>query len=202
MAWQTAIFLLDAATIWVLIRSLGATASAGAVFASFMISSVFRTVGIVPGGLGIFEATSVLTLNMMGVAIPIGLAATLLFRGLSFWLPMLPGLWITRRITAGAAAVRAPEGAPDTYWSADADTLVQRLGSTRDGLSAAEAARRLREYGPNQVREHRRLTRTRVLVNQIRNPLLLVLVFAAMASAMTGRVGGCRHRRRRSCSRR
>ena len=25
------------------------------------------------------------------------LAATLLFRGLSFWLPMVPGLWLTRR---------------------------------------------------------------------------------------------------------
>ena len=58
--------------MWVLIQSLGTTASPGPVFASFMISSVFRTVGIVPGGLGTFEATSVWTLNMMGVAIPIG----------------------------------------------------------------------------------------------------------------------------------
>ena len=79
-----------------------------------------------------------------------------------------------------------PEGTPDTYWEMDADVLVHRLGSTPDGLAAAEAARRLREYGPNQVHEHRRLTRARVLVNQIRNPLLLVLVFAAGASAMTG----------------
>jgi Mg2+-importing ATPase len=78
------------------------------------------------------------------------------------------------------------EGTPENYWSADADTLVQRVGSTHDGLSAAEAARRLREYGPNQVREHGGLTRTRVLVNQIRNPLMLVLVFAAVASAITG----------------
>src|SRR6185503_13584966 len=68
----------------------------------------------------------------------------------------------------------------------DADTLARGFGSTRDGLSAGEAARRLREYGPNQVRVHQRLTRLRVLVNQIRNPLLLVLVFAAAASAMTG----------------
>jgi len=64
--------------------------------------------------------------------------------------------------------------------------LAQRLDTTRDGVSAAEAARRLRECGPNQVRERRRLTRTRVLMNQIRNPLLLVLVFAAVASALTG----------------
>jgi P-type Mg2+ transporter len=78
------------------------------------------------------------------------------------------------------------DGTPENYWSADADTLVHRLASSRDGLRAAEAAARLREYGPNQVREYRRLTHTRALVNQIRNPLLLVLVFAAMASAMTG----------------
>lgn len=104
VVWQTAIFVLDAGSMWVLIESLGTTAAPGAVFASFMISSVFRTVGIVPGGLGTFEATSVWTLNMMGVAIPIGLAATLLFRRLSFWLPMLPGWWVSRRIAADTVA--------------------------------------------------------------------------------------------------
>jgi len=45
---------------------------------------MFRTVGIVRGGLGTFEATSVWALNLMGVSLPVGLAATLLFRGLSF----------------------------------------------------------------------------------------------------------------------
>ena len=88
--------------------------------------------------------------------------------------------------TAGTVADRMPDSIPENYWNADADALVQRLGTTRDGLSAADAAGRLNEYGPNQVREHGRLTRTRVLVNQIRNPLLLVLVFAAVASAITG----------------
>ena len=80
-------------------------------------------------------------------------------------------------------------GAPvahEQYWTADADTLLQQLDSSRDGLSAADAVRRLRLYGRNQVRAHRSLTRTGVLFNQIRNPLLLVLVFAALASAMTG----------------
>src|SRR4029079_9473627 len=82
----------------------------------------------------------------------------------------------------------SPTGVDQThsYWSADAEVLMKQLGTTRDGLTAAAAARRLREYGPNQVHEHGRLTRTRVLLNQIRNPLLLVLIFAAMASAMTG----------------
>jgi Mg2+-importing ATPase len=67
-----------------------------------MIASLFRTMGIVPGGLGTFEATSVLTLRMMGVDLAVALSATLLFRGLSFWLPMLPGYWFSRRVVAPA----------------------------------------------------------------------------------------------------
>ena len=98
--WQLAIFMLDAATMWVLVLSLGSTAAPDAVFSSFMISSLFRTMGIVPGGLGIYEATSVLTLRMVGVGVPVALSATLIFRGLSFWLPMLPGLWFSRQLTA------------------------------------------------------------------------------------------------------
>ena len=94
--YQLAIVLFDAATVWVLIRALGDHASPAGVFASFMISTLIRTVGIVPGGLGIFEAASVLTLKLTGVPVGVALAATLLFRGLSFWIPMAPGLIFSR----------------------------------------------------------------------------------------------------------
>ena len=103
VALQGSIVLLDAATVWILIRALGVTASAGGVFASFVIASLIRTMGIVPGGLGTFEATSVLTLRMTGVEVPVALSATLLFRGFSFWLPMLPGYWCSRRVVASEA---------------------------------------------------------------------------------------------------
>jgi hypothetical protein len=36
-------------------------------------------------------------LRSHGVPIEAALAATLLLRGFTFWLPMLPGLWIARR---------------------------------------------------------------------------------------------------------
>lgn len=94
---QCVIVLLDAATVWMLIGALGVWAPLPAVFASFMVASLFRTMGIVPGGLGVFEATSVLTLRMAGVDLAVALAATLLFRGLSFWLPMVPGYWFSHR---------------------------------------------------------------------------------------------------------
>ncbi len=101
VGYQVAIVLLDVATMWSLIASLGVTVRVGGVYASFMVASLFRTMGIVPGGLGTFEATSVLTLRAAGIDLPVGLAATLLFRGLSFWLPMLPGYWCSHRVIGG-----------------------------------------------------------------------------------------------------
>jgi Mg2+-importing ATPase len=183
--WQMAIFLLDAATIWVLIRAVGVTAPGAAVFASFMISSVFRTVGVVPGGLGTYEAMSVLTLRMVGVSIPVALSATLIFRGLSFWLPMLPGLWFSRRVMTGTRDLPVFRDL-GTYWALDADALAARLDSGRNGLSQVEAAARLRTIGPNQLRAHRPRSRVRVISTQLRNPLLLLLVFAAAASGWSG----------------
>lgn len=71
------------------------------------VSALLRTISIVPGGLGAFEAASVLTLKIAGVPIAVALAATLLFPGLSFWLPMVPGLVFSRGARDDDAAVDA-----------------------------------------------------------------------------------------------
>jgi P-type Mg2+ transporter len=78
------------------------------------------------------------------------------------------------------------DGPLASYWALEQDELLQRLGSSADGLSGIEAARRLKEHGSNVVLDHVPLTRLRVLLAQLRNALLLVLVFAAIASALTG----------------
>jgi len=54
-----------------------------------------------------------------------------------------------------------------------ADVLA-RLGSVARGLSAGEAARRLRVVGPNAVRSYRARALP-VLLSQLRSPLLLLL---------------------------
>ncbi len=55
-----------------------------------------------------------------------------------------------------------------------------------DGLTSAEAARRLDEVGPNEIRERPGASRLRVLWRQIKSPLVLLLVFAAIASCFGG----------------
>jgi Mg2+-importing ATPase len=105
--FQLAVIALDVGTVWVLIRSLGSSASVAGVFASFMISTLLRTLSITPGGLGAFEAASTFTLKLAGVPLPVALSATLLFRGLSFWAPMLPGMLAARATPASLTGHRA-----------------------------------------------------------------------------------------------
>ncbi len=98
---HVAIVLLDVATMWILIRSLGEVAPIVNVYSSFIASTLLRTISIVPGGLGVFEAASVVTLQRAGISLPVALAATLLFRGVSFWLPMAPGIYFSRALSKG-----------------------------------------------------------------------------------------------------
>jgi ABC-type Fe3+ transport system permease subunit len=50
-----------------------------------------------PVGLGTFEAGSVSHASFLGVSIEAALAATLLLRAFTFWLPMLPRIWLAQR---------------------------------------------------------------------------------------------------------
>jgi len=96
--FQFMTFLLDGLTLWALVRSLGVAVSPEHAFASFMIANLVRTAGIVPGGLGTFEATAVLMLRMEDISVAAALSATILFRVITFLLPMAPGLWFSRHL--------------------------------------------------------------------------------------------------------
>jgi Mg2+-importing ATPase len=58
--------------------------------------------------------------------------------------------------------------------------------NTNLGLSSAEAAVRLKQYGYNEIAESKRLSGLLAFLLRFRNPLVLILVFAATISAVTG----------------
>ena len=80
----------------------------------------------------------------------------------------------------------APSDRLGAYWAFDRAALAARLQSRPDGLSRSEAAERLGLVGANQLRARPGYSRIRVLAAQVRSPLLLILVFAAVVSAFTG----------------
>lgn len=93
---QGTIFLLDAYTLKVMLNAVGQDVSFLVVFPSFVVASVVATLSPVPLGLGTFEAACVALLSMLGVTLEAAFTATLLLRGFTLWLPMIPGLWLTK----------------------------------------------------------------------------------------------------------
>ncbi len=90
------VFLTDAATLLVCLLALGQPAGFGTAFIALVMASIVVTLGPIPLGLGSFEATSTATLRLLGVPVEAAFTATMLFRLLTLWLPLLPGLFLMR----------------------------------------------------------------------------------------------------------
>ena len=60
---------------------------------TYSVAKILAAVSFIPGGLGIIEASMSLIFIGFGVPAPTALAAVLIFRLLSFWLPMPLGFW-------------------------------------------------------------------------------------------------------------
>jgi Mg2+-importing ATPase len=66
-----------------------------------------------------------------------------------------------------------------------AEAVLKLLGSGSEGLTTVDAADRLRALGANVLLTHR-VTALGVLKRQLRNPLLFLLLGAAVISGLTG----------------
>ena len=66
-----------------------------------------------------------------------------------------------------------------------ADRVLSDLQSGPEGLSAAQAEGRLAEYGPNRLREAPKATLLQRFIQQLKDPMLLILMAAAAVSAVT-----------------
>ena len=70
------------------------------------------------------------------------------------------------------------------YWSRPADSLLLELASDRQGLPVREAQERLKTHGHNALEVRERMTAWRLLFDQFKSPLVLILLFAAVVSAL------------------
>ena len=71
-----------------------------------------------------------------------------------------------------------------------ADQVLSDLKSGPEGLSAAQAEGRLAEYGPNRLREAPKATLLQRFIQQLKDPMLLILMAAAAVSAVTSILSG------------
>lgn len=73
------------------LRAVGASPRPSLVVLAYAAAEVFALIPVTPGGLGFVEAGLVGTLTLAGTAPHAALAATLLYRLVSYWLPIPAG---------------------------------------------------------------------------------------------------------------
>jgi len=66
------------------------------------------------------------------------------------------------------------------------DDLLRRLGTTRNGLSTAEASKRLDRYGRNDIAMRKRRSIALEFLAYFKNPLIVILIVAAVISGILG----------------
>jgi Ca2+-transporting ATPase len=66
------------------------------------------------------------------------------------------------------------------------DAVLAKLKTSSTGLNTQEASRRLDEYGPNQLEAARRVSPWKLLLDQFKNVLIVILLVATGLSAFLG----------------
>ena len=72
----------------------------------------------------------------------------------------------------------------------DIQDVLEDVGSTAEGLSTQQAQERLAKYGPNKLKEAEKLSLFQRFVEQLKDPMLIILLAAAAVSALTGMLSG------------
>lgn len=89
--------------------------------------------------------------------------------------------------TSPMASTTTRYRSPTASWhKLTVDAVHSRLQSTRTGLNEAEVARRLAEYGPNELQAAGTISPWTILLEQFQNVLIVVLLAAVVLSASLG----------------
>ena len=65
------------------------------------------------------------------------------------------------------------------------DQIFHQLDTNENGLTSGEAARRLEKYGHNKLKEAEKVTWFQRFIAQLKDPMLIILIIAAVVSAAT-----------------
>ena len=96
--FHSCVFICDALTIFALFRGLGVSVPFLSVFVGFVLTKIISLLPLLPGALILYEGSMTFFFVHFGVPVGIAAVATLLYRALSFWLPIPVGFLLYRKL--------------------------------------------------------------------------------------------------------
>ncbi len=76
------------------------------------------------------------------------------------------------------------------YYALPEDEVIREKATSKDGLTSQEAEERLKKYGENRLREAEKPSLLKRFLEQLKDPMLIILMIAAAVSALTGMASG------------
>jgi Mg2+-importing ATPase len=67
----------------------------------------------------------------------------------------------------------------EMFWQVPPSELLQKLGTSLEGLTSNEVEARLQHYGPNSLKKQKRSGGFVLFLSQFKSPIILILLFAA-----------------------
>ena len=114
-------YAVDLVSLYCVFRAFGQSVSFGMLVACLSIGVLFWIVAITPQGIGVVEGTMALVFTSLGIPAERATLIALAFRGLTFWLPLLIGFLLLRRVRLFVA----PEAGHPAGWQPQTERLAR-----------------------------------------------------------------------------
>ncbi|MDP3769493.1 MAG: HAD-IC family P-type ATPase [Candidatus Sungbacteria bacterium] len=79
-----------------------------------------------------------------------------------------------------------PENIKKPFWVLGIEDAMSLLHTSAEGLNNDEARERVLRFGANAIKQKNRLPKVKIILNQFKSPLILILVFASALTFLLG----------------
>ena len=162
LALSLVAYIVDLSSLYTLFLAFHKAIGLGVLVAGFAIGILFWIISITPQGIGVVEGAMALVYASLGVPAARATTVTLAFRGLTFWLPLVIGFFLLRRVKSFGAEQRPQAG---ERWLVRIPALLTGFMGIVNVLSALTPALRnrpplIRSLVPLEIRHGGHLTAT------------------------------------------
>ncbi len=70
------------------------------------------------------------------------------------------------------------------WYQLEASEILNKFGTSENGLTVEEAKNRLAKYGPNRLAEEEKISRIKILIHQFTSPLIYILLIAGLVTIL------------------
>jgi phosphatidylglycerol lysyltransferase len=151
--------LVDISSLYILFRAFNQPIGLGVLVAGYAVGILFWIVSITPQGIGVVEGVMTLTFTSLGIPSAVAATITLIFRGLTFWLPMVLGFLAVQRLRT----IDASKSTLTETWGVRFAAILVAIMGVINVISAvtpslADRLKLLEQYSPLEVQRGGHLT--------------------------------------------